>query len=108
MSFPTLPALSSLTGVGCPLCIRTGNFFCSNGAPFFHGDYAATVTVSMCCTAVTSTDCPDAYDSSSVRLTSVYCIDTSSYKETAVLACPQDKTKCGNVASNVITFASAD
>ena len=99
---------TTVAGVECPVCIRTGNIFCST-APFGHADtvYDAP-NENMCCTALDETNCAGAYDSSSgtaVFKSTLTCSSSFSSKDLAVAMCPQKATICGG-ATQIHTFTS--
>jgi len=110
-SIRMLDASTTVAGVECPVCIRTGNVFCTT-VPYGHADNVYTAPAeNMCCTALDSTNCPTAYDSSSgtaVLKSTLTCSSSYTSKDLAVAMCPQKVSICGGGASNVHTFASKD
>ena len=100
---PSLPHVSPLTGLGCPLCVRTGNIYCSNAAFYSHVLWS-TVTEEMCCSSLAKADCPSYFDASDNPKTTLNCISTATFKQQSILACPQDKAVCGGQTTNIETF----
>lgn len=76
-----------VSGIECPVCIRTGNIFCTN-ALYLHANDVYSVTYeNYCCTALDTINCPNAY-SGGVLKTTLTCSSSISSKDLAVASCP--------------------
>ena len=95
-------SLSSLNGVGCGLCVRAGQTYCTqNAVPYYHGGTSTPVSdvntadADQCCKDKTYANCPKLYEADMVTLKPAYkCYNKAVDDQLGVLKCPQQANVC--------------
>lgn len=105
-------AAANFGQTGCPVCLRTGNVFCSNRPYYNH--YDAGTSTKVCCKDLTAANCATAVNTGDVVKDGFDCISMSTWGQQGILACPQMggdvKKVCSPTdtsgSSNIVTFAN--